>query len=76
MAGLNDILIELQNILKINIGETTLDGRFSLETAECLGQCDKAPVMSVNETLYGNLIAKNIKVILRKYKKKRSGVRK
>ena len=76
MAGLSDIFTELQNILKINIGETTPDGLFTLETSECLGQCDKAPVMAVNEAIYGSLSAKNIDVVLRKYKKKRSSARK
>ena len=70
MAGVSDIFSKLQNILKINIGETTPDGRFTLETSECLGQCDKAPVMAVNEAIYGSLSAKNIDVVLRKYKKK------
>ena len=76
MAGVSDIFAELQHILKISSGETTLDGCFTLETSECLGQCDKAPVMAVNEALYGSPTAKNIKAILRKYKKKRSRARK
>ena len=75
MAGLSDMISELQNILKINIGETTPDGQFTLETTECLGQCDKAPVMAVDEALYGSLSAKNINAILRKHKKKRSSTR-
>jgi len=75
MAGLSDIFTELQNILKINIGETTPDGLFTLETTECLGQCDKAPAMAVNEAFHGSLNAKNIEAILLKYKKKRSAAR-
>ncbi len=70
LADLSDIFSELQNILKIDIGETTSDGQFTLETSECLGQCDKAPVMTVNEALYGGLSANSVKAILRKYKKK------
>ena len=76
MAGLSDIFTELQHILKINSGETTPDGQFTLETSECLGQCDEAPVMAVNEALYGDLCAKNIMAIIWKYKKKRSRARK
>ena len=72
MAGVNNIFSELQNILKINIGDTTPDGQFTLETTECLGQCDKAPAMTVNETFHGSLNTKNIETILQKYKKKRS----
>ncbi len=75
MAGLSDIISDLQNILKINIGETTPDGLFTLETTECLGQCDKAPVMAVNEAFHGGLNTKNIEAILLNYKKKRSSSR-
>jgi NADH-quinone oxidoreductase subunit E len=60
MAGSNDILKELCKILKVDIGETTADELFTLETTECLGQCDTAPVMSVNDACYGNLTAKKI----------------
>ena len=72
MAGLSDIISDLQNILKINIGETTPDGLFTLETTECLGQCDKAPAMPINEAFHGGLNTKNIEAILLNYKKKRS----
>ncbi|MBT8366374.1 MAG: NAD(P)H-dependent oxidoreductase subunit E [Deltaproteobacteria bacterium] len=64
MAGSNDIKKELCKILKVDIGETTADELFTLETTECLGQCDTAPVMSVNEDLYGNLTAKKISPII------------
>ena len=75
MAGLSDIFTELHKILKINPGETTPDGLFTLETTECLGQCDNAPAMVVDEAIYGNLTAIKIKAILLKYMKKRRGAR-
>ena len=75
MAGLRDIFTELYKILKINLGETTPDGLFTLETTECQGQCDIAPAMAVDEAIYGNLTAKKIKAILQKYMKKRSRAR-
>ena len=75
MAGLSDIISDLQNILKINIGETTPDGLFTLETTECLGQCDKPPAMAINEAFHGGLNTKNIEAILLNYKKKRSSSR-
>jgi len=67
MADSNDILAKLRKNLKIDIGETTSDGLFTLETTECLGQCDSAPGMSVDKKFYGNLTAKKIKHILKDY---------
>jgi len=67
MADSNDILAKLRNRLDIDIGETTADGLFTLETTECLGQCDTAPGMSVDEMYYGNLTARKIKHILEEY---------
>ena len=69
LAGLSDIVTELYKNLKIDLGETTTDGLFTLEPTECLGQCDKAPCISVDDEYYGNLTAKKIKAILQKYKK-------
>jgi NADH:ubiquinone oxidoreductase subunit E len=68
MTDSNEILAELRKILKLDIGETSADGLFTLETTECLGQCDTAPGMSVDEMFYGNLTAKKIKTILQKYR--------
>jgi NADH:ubiquinone oxidoreductase subunit E len=68
MTDSNEILAELRRILKLDIGETSADGLFTLETTECLGQCDTAPGMSVDEMFYGNLTAKKIKTILQKYR--------
>ena len=75
MAGLSDIFTELHKILKINLGETTSDGLFTPETTECLGQCDIAPAMAVDEAIYGNLTEKKVKAILGKYMKKSSRAR-
>ena len=66
MAGSKEILAELRKNLKIAIGETSTEGLFTLETTECLGQCDTAPGMSIDEVFYGNLTAKKIKHILSK----------
>ena len=67
MAGSKEILAELRKNLKIDIGETSTEGLFTLETTECLGQCDTAPGMSIDEVFYGNLTAKKIKCILKDY---------
>jgi NADH-quinone oxidoreductase subunit E len=67
MAGAKDILTELRRTLKIGFGETSAEGLFTLESTECLGQCDRAPGMSVDEAYYGDLTAKKIQTILQKY---------
>jgi len=67
MTNSNDILAQLRKNLKIDIGETSADGLFTLETTECLGQCDSAPGMSIDEVYYGNLTAKKTRHILKDY---------
>jgi NADH:ubiquinone oxidoreductase subunit E len=67
MAGSRDILNALCKNLRIGFGETTAEGLFTLESTECLGQCDQAPGMSVDETFYGHLSAKEIMPILKSY---------
>ena len=67
MAGSNTILVELGRQLEIGLGETTAEGLFTLESTECLGQCDTAPGMAIDEVYFGNLTPKRIKTILQKY---------
>ncbi len=63
----NVLLDELENILGIKPGETTKDGRFSLETVNCLGSCAIAPVMLINDKYYGKLNSSKIRNILKEY---------
>ena len=53
LNGADELLARLKEKLGIDSGETTPDGRFSLEEAECLGACDKAPVVMVNDDYEG-----------------------
>ncbi len=53
--------------LGVRLGETTADGRFTLLPVACLGVCDHAPAMMVNETLYTDLTPEKIDEILGKY---------
>ena len=50
--------------LGIKEGECTKDGKFSLDTTRCLGCCGLAPVMAINDEIYGNVQVKDIKKIL------------
>ncbi len=68
IMGYEKILEHLKNRLGINFGETTEDGRFTLLPVVCLGACDCAPAMMIDDTLYGNLEPSGIDRILETYK--------
>ena len=52
----------------IKPGETTADGKFSLQLTNCIGLCDEAPAMMINNDVYGNLTPDKISQILKTYK--------
>lgn len=68
IKGSDKLVLEIKNLLGIEDGECTLDGKFSLDTTRCLGCCGMAPVISVNDTIYGNVKVSDIKKILDNYK--------
>jgi NADH-quinone oxidoreductase subunit E len=67
IMGYDTIVNYLKNRLGIELGETTGDGRFTLLPNVCLGACDRAPVMMVDDRLYGDLDAEKIDKILASY---------
>ncbi len=68
VRGSQKILDELSRELGIKVPDTTEDGRFTLEATRCLGACGLAPVLMVNDDVYGRLGAGDIKKIVNKYK--------
>ena len=66
-TGAEGVLEELKKELKIDVGGVTPDGKFSLECLRCVGACGLAPVMLVDEKVYGRLEPKQIKGILAQY---------
>jgi len=64
ILGYERLLDHLQKRLDIELGETTEDGAFTLLTIPCLGACDKAPAMMIDELLYGDLTAEKIDAVL------------
>lgn len=52
MAGKSKIARQLENDLGIKFGETTRDGKFTLEWTNCLGMCDQGPALLVNDAVY------------------------
>lgn len=67
--GAEKIAQVLIDELKIEIGETTPDGKFTLETVACLGCCSLAPVMMIGNETYGRLTPDNARKILKKFDK-------
>ena len=57
----------IEEALGIGPGETTPDGRFSLELTNCIGACDQAPAMLVDDEVHGGLTPEKIGEILRSY---------
>ena len=68
VKGADNLLSELKKKLGINEGETTKDGLFSLEGVRCVGACGLAPVVAVNEEVYGKVTPSMLDDILAKYK--------
>ena len=68
VMGYNPLLDLLKTKLRIVFGETTGDNRFTLLPISCLGACDRAPAMMVDEELYGPVTAEMMEGILNKYK--------
>ncbi len=67
VKGAGDIYSKLEEVLGIKGGECTPDGKFSLEACRCIGACGLAPVLTVNDDVYGRLTVDDIKDIIAKY---------
>lgn len=64
VRGSEKLLEELKRRLGIDVGETTPDGKYSLDCLRCVGACGLAPVVMIGEKVYGRLQAADIKNIL------------
>jgi NADH-quinone oxidoreductase subunit E len=64
VKGADKILDEFRQQLKIEAGETTEDEKFSLGALRCVGACSLAPVVMVNEKVYGNVTTKMVSKII------------
>ncbi len=67
MKGQKQILLAIEDMLKIKVGETTQDGKFTLLETNCLGFCHKAPAMLINNEVYTELTPEKIREILTSY---------
>ena len=64
LMGAEHIIEHLQKKLKISVGETTSDKKFTLTRVECLGACGTAPVMQINDDYYEDLTPEKVDAIL------------
>jgi len=71
VKGAEKIVVALEEKLGIKNGECTKDGIFSLDTTRCIGACGLAPVMSINDDIYGKVEVAQLDEILVKYQKKK-----
>ncbi|MBE6707091.1 MAG: NAD(P)H-dependent oxidoreductase subunit E [Ruminococcaceae bacterium] len=68
VKGSGDLLDKITQVLGLPSGSTTPDGKYSLEATRCIGACGLAPVLTVNNEVYGKLGVNDIEGILAKYK--------
>ena len=67
VRGAQEIVLALEDQLNIKMGETTEDGRFTLEYCPCLGICDVSPAIMINDKTYGDLTPDSVREIIKRY---------
>ncbi len=67
VKGSGDLINKISEIIGIEAGETSADGKYSLEATRCIGACGLAPVLTVNDEVYGRLVVDDIPGIIAKY---------
>jgi NADH-quinone oxidoreductase subunit E len=70
VKGSHNVLETIQRTLKIEPGQTTRDGRFSLEVVACIGACGLSPVITCNGDFHAGVSPRNVEKILRTYREK------
>lgn len=70
VQGSAKVLEALKNTLKIEPGETTRDGLFTLEVVACIGACGLAPVISINNEFFARVTPEKIEKIIKEFAKK------
>ncbi len=68
VKGADEVLNAIKKELNIEVGETTPDGKFSITSLRCVGACGLAPVILINDKVYGRLTPDMIKGIIDSYR--------
>lgn len=67
VKGSGDILDKIKEKLGIEVGQCTADGKYSIDATRCIGACGLAPVLTVNDEVFGRLTVDDVDDILKKY---------
>ena len=70
VKGSEKVLDRVKQKLGIDVGQTTKDGKFSIDATRCIGACGLAPVFTVNEEVYGKATPEMVDKIIEEYKNK------
>lgn len=73
VRGGKRIVERLRELLKVEVGDTTADGLFTLEVARCIGACGLAPAMSIDDTVYKRVNPDHLEHILAQYAPEKEG---
>ena len=68
VKGSEAILDKIKEKLGIDVGQTTADGKFSIEATRCIGACGLAPVFTVNDEVHGKATVEMVDEVIEKYK--------
>ncbi len=67
VKGAGDIIDKIKQRIGIEVGECTEDGKYSIDATRCIGACGLAPVLTVNDEVYGKITVDDVDDILKKY---------
>jgi NADH-quinone oxidoreductase subunit E/NADP-reducing hydrogenase subunit HndA len=73
VRGAEQVLAEFKRQLKVEVGESTTDGKFSINCLRCVGACGLAPVVTVGEKVFGRVAPSQVKEIIAEYRNKFAG---
>ena len=67
VGGAEQLIEKAEQLLSVKMGETTSDNAITIETCRCVGACSQAPVIAIDDELFGNLAASKLPKLLKKY---------
>ncbi|MBQ7820896.1 MAG: NAD(P)H-dependent oxidoreductase subunit E [Clostridia bacterium] len=67
VKGSGDIIEKISEKLGVGVGETSSDGKYSIDATRCIGACGLAPVLTINDEVYGRLVTADVDKILAPY---------
>lgn len=73
VRGAEQVLAEFKRQLKVEVGESTPDGKFSINCLRCVGACGLAPVVTVGEKVFGRVAPSQVKEIIAEYRNQIAG---